>query len=57
MEHVQLVSLFISTFLLALITGFFYAYSCSVNIGLGRMRDISASLIALGLLLSVIVLG
>ena len=33
------ITLLITTFLLALIAGLFYAYSCSVNPGLGRLSD------------------
>lgn len=33
------ITLFITVLLTALIAGFFYAYSCSVNAGLGRLMD------------------
>jgi uncharacterized membrane protein len=34
------VSLFAATFLTGLIAGLFYSYSCSVNLGLAKLRDI-----------------
>lgn len=39
MEIVMKIVLLSTAFLTALITGLFYAYSCSVNIGLGRLSD------------------
>lgn len=39
MPTIQNTSLFVTTVLVALIAGLFYSYSCSVNIGLGRLPD------------------
>ena len=38
--HILQLSLFSATFLTGLIAGLFYSYSCSVNLGLGKLRDI-----------------
>ena len=39
MDLAAKIVLFAAAFLTALITGLFYAYSCSVNLGLGRLSD------------------